>query len=67
MINGLMKGIKDLAERRAGARTAFVVVRDYEFGMFRMLCAITEFLEYPFELMVFRNFEDAQAWVKGGG
>ena len=66
MIRGLLNGIKPLADRRAGARTAFVVVREYEYGMFRMLCALTECVGFPFELRVFKNLTDAQAWVEAG-
>ena len=66
MIRGLLSGLKPLADRREGARTAFVVVREYEYGMFRMLCALTERVGFPFELRVFKNLTDAQAWVEAG-
>jgi len=55
----------DLAERRSGNRTAFVAPQDYDYGMFRMYCVFTEFLDYPVEMATFRTFEDAKAWIKG--
>lgn len=55
----------DLAERRSGKRTAFVAPQDYAYGMFRMYCVFTEFLNYPVKMEAFRTLDDAIAWVKG--
>ena len=65
MIRDQLSKSMDLAERRWGKRTAFVAKQDYEYGMFRMYCALSECLKYPLEMKAFRSLAEAQAWVKG--
>ena len=63
-INEMLSENRDIAAKRTGQRTAYVVTRDYDYGMFRMFCTFSECLNYPFELGVFRSALEAKTWIK---
>jgi len=48
---------------RRGGRTAILCARDVDFGMARMFQAFAEILAAPFDLMVFRDGDQARAWL----
>jgi len=49
-----------------GARTAIVVTRDLSFGLARMFAHQLEAKSHS-DVMVFRDMDEAAAWLKGGG
>jgi hypothetical protein len=48
---------------RRGGRTAILCPRDVDFGLGRMFQAFVEILAAPFDLMVFRDSDEARAWL----
>lgn len=47
-----------------GVRAALVVAQDFDFAMLRMLELLLE-TRSPHEVMVFRDIQAAEAWLKG--
>ena len=58
--------IVEHSDKRAGGRTAMVVLQDLDYGLGRMGAAIAEVSEYSCEFALFRNSEDALEWLAGG-
>lgn len=56
--------VKLHSEARTGGKTAFVVSRDLEFGLLRMVDAYSEFAKIPFNLMTFRSMDEATQWLE---
>ncbi|MEJ2657590.1 MAG: hypothetical protein P8012_10390 [Desulfobacterales bacterium] len=52
------------SEARTGGKTAFVVSKDLEFGMLRMVDAFSEFAKIPFKIMTFRSIDEAFQWLE---
>ena len=51
------------AHRRKGGRTAIVCTTDLNFGLSRMFQSFAELMHIPFEMHVFRVFEEAKGWL----
>lgn len=54
---------KQFADSRKGGRTAIVCSTDLDFGLSRMFQVYAETSHVPFEISVFRNFDEAGAWL----
>lgn len=65
LINQQISPKRDLAMRRAGKKTAFVVPQDFAYGMFRMYCVYSEHFDFPVKMAAFRSLEDAKLWIEG--
>jgi len=63
-----LEAFVDYAKRhsdlRAGGKTAFVVSKDLEFGLLRMVDAFSEIAKIPFYLMTFRSMDEAVRWLE---
>ncbi|MGD2030114.1 MAG: hypothetical protein PVG86_09280 [Desulfobacterales bacterium] len=55
---------KGHSEVRAGGKTAFVVSKDLEFGMLRVVDVFSEFAKIPFNIMTFRSMDEAMHWLE---
>lgn len=49
-------------EVRAGGKTAFIVSKDLDYGMLRMVKAFGEYADFPFSTKVFRSMDEAIKW-----
>ena len=49
---------------RAGGRTAIVCMDDLDYGLSRMFQTLAELYPIPFEMRVFRDLNEALAWLK---
>ena len=56
--------VKSVSGRRQAGRTAFVVARDVDYGIGRMLDAYGENEGLPIETRVFRNYVEAVVWLE---
>jgi len=58
--------IKANQEKRGkNYRVALVVSREIDFGLARMFEAYSQ--EFPFEIRIFKNLQDAEQWLKPAG
>ena len=55
--------IKHHAEKRVGGKTAILVSRDLEYGMSRMVQALTKIKDIPLKTEIFRSIEEAIQWL----
>ncbi|KPJ95853.1 MAG: hypothetical protein AMS18_02095 [Gemmatimonas sp. SG8_17] len=62
-IETLVKFNYDRKDARGGGRAAIVVSQDLDYGIARVFQVYGE--DLPWETMVFRDFEEANAWVRG--
>jgi len=60
-IKSIVAFYESQSERRSGIKVAFVVPSDFEYGIARMFEAHA--LYVPAEIEIFRNYEDAMAWL----
>jgi hypothetical protein len=51
------------SEKRAGGKTAIVVLRNLESGLSRILETLRDIRRVPFQLQVFRSMEKANQWL----
>lgn len=58
-----LRNIHELAELRKGRRTAFLAPDPLTYGMLRMAITIVECVESHFIASVFKNAEEADAWL----
>ena len=59
----IVKDVKKISLERVDGKTAFVVKRDFEFGIGRMMEAFGEIEKMHFESRSFRNMDDAKKWL----
>ena len=62
-IESLLDYIGQHAQKRTNGKTAIVVSKDLEYGMSRMIMALTEDKAIPVEIDVFRSIEVALQWL----
>ncbi len=55
--------IKNHLEKRPEGKTALVVSGDLEYGLSRMVQTIGEAKGFPFQMEIFRSYEDAMQWL----
>lgn len=55
-----------LSPERICGKTAYVCPTNFEFGMFRKYTAIADIQSMPYEYDVFRDFNEALRWIRGG-
>jgi len=48
---------------KQGGKTAIVAPKDLEYGLSRMFKTMTEIVEVPFEVHVFRSLDEAMLWL----
>jgi hypothetical protein len=51
------------ADRRRGGRTAIVCAQPLDYAVSRMFQAVAEAMQIPFEIAVFRDYEEARGWL----
>jgi hypothetical protein len=51
------------SEKRAGGKTAIVVLRDLESGLSRILDTLRDIRGVPFQFKIFRSMEEANQWL----
>jgi hypothetical protein len=56
--------VKQHGEVRAGGKTAFVVSKDLEYGLFRMIETFGEIRKIPIYTEVFRSMDEAVHWLE---
>jgi len=64
-VMGLIQQARKFQEKLGGTRWAIVVSSDLSFGMMRMLSAFAE--PIPLRVEVFREYEEALAWLRDAG
>ncbi|MBT4362987.1 MAG: hypothetical protein HN737_04610 [Desulfobacterales bacterium] len=62
-IGTIVDFVRGNAHKRTGGKSAFVSLKDLDFGMTRMLMTFAEMKEYPVETEVFRSFDNAIEWL----
>lgn len=59
----IVQEVKKKSETRTSGKTAFVVKRDFEFGIGRMIETFGEIEKVNFENRSFRSMADAKKWL----
>ena len=63
----IVDSVKHLTGKRRNGKTAFLVSRDLEFGIARMLQVFTEINEPPFNVQVFKSMDEVTRWFREDG
>ena len=59
----LINRAKPFADRRRGGRTAIVCAQALDYAVSRMFQSFAEAMQIPFEIAVFRSYEEARRWL----
>lgn len=59
----IVDSVKHLTGKREGGKTAFVVSRDLEFAISRMMEVFTEMNNSPLQTQVFKSMDGAIQWL----
>jgi hypothetical protein len=62
-ILGIIKRAAPFADRRRGGRTAIVCAQTLDYAVSRMFQSLAEAMQIPFEIAVFRSYEEARRWL----
>jgi hypothetical protein len=62
-IDSILDYISQHAQKRAGGKTAILISKDLEYGMSRMVPALSELKGIPVKLEVFRSLAEAEHWL----
>lgn len=63
----IVDSVKHLTEKRKNGKTVFLVSRDLEFGVSRMMQVFAEMNGSPFSVQVFKSKDEAARWLVDGG
>jgi hypothetical protein len=58
----IVDSVKHLTGKRAGGKTVFLVSRDLEYGVSRMMGVFTEMNDSPLQTQVFKSMYEAIQW-----
>ena len=58
----IVDSVKNLTGKREGGKTAFLVSRDLEYGISRMIGMFTEMNISPLQTQVFKSMDEAIQW-----
>jgi hypothetical protein len=63
-IEKILNYIQQHAEKRAGGKTAILVLKELEYGLSRMIQTLSECKAIPLEVEIFRSIEAALQWLE---
>lgn len=58
--------VSKFSEKRKRGKTALVILRDVDYGIFRTLATFKDIKEIPFILQAFHDYDEALRWLKSG-
>ena len=56
--------VAKFSEKRKRGKTAFVVLRDVDYGIFRTMDTFADLKEVPLTLQAFHDYDEALQWLK---
>ena len=59
----IIRRAEPFADRRRGGRTAIVCAQPLDYAVSRMFQSVAEAMQIPFEIVVFRDHEEARGWL----
>ncbi len=62
-IEAVLYYVQRHVEKRKGGKTAVLVSKNLEYGISRMVQALTEIKDIPLKIEIFRSIEEAMQWL----